>query len=75
MVSACTSEYQHTLQGQVPVSTTSSSSLLEELEKDKSKPTLRLQSGSLDGVGWAGGGFRGRAWATLRGDGGVGWDS
>ena len=68
---ACTSEYQHTLRGKVLVSTTSSSSLLEELEKDKSG----RQSGSLDGAGWAGGGLRGRVWATVRGDGGVGWGS
>ena len=71
---ACKSEYQHTLRGKVPVSTTSSSSLLEELEEleeDKSG----MQSDSLDGAGWAGGGLRGRAWATVRGDGGVGWDS
>ena len=68
MVSGLYIKNQHTLRGKVPVSTTSSSSLLEE---DKSG----MQPGSLDGAGCAGGGLRGRAWATVRGDGGVGWDS
>lgn len=55
----------------MPVSTISSSSLLEELEENESELMLRLQSGSLDGAGWGGGGLRGGAWASVRGGGGV----
>ena len=58
---------QHTFQGKVPVNTTSSS-LLEEDESEL------MQSGSIDGAGWVGGGLRGSAWASVRG-GGVGLDS